>query len=199
MIPSQDAIERLAGRIEQAYCRKNPQWTPVSLTPGVWSTAALRLLEALDEDIDTPVDPEMFVAVQKNGGLGLDPWVELTQERSLQNYRKAIRRIVGLLRRELRAEIRLGERMARKGESLEQILASLETPISALSRFILAHRAGRQDLSWSFRPAVASQDRSCPLYRLASRTLLPAHLYPTMATPRSGIAESGRKAAFSLN
>ncbi len=199
MIPSQDVVGPLADRIERAYCRRHPQWLGLGLTPGVWVAAATRLLEAGEDDRNLPVDPELFVATQKVGRSRLDPWTELTQPRSLKNYLGAIRRIVAQLRGELRDEFRRGESRLLRGESLDQILASNDARISPLSGYILAHKAGRLDLALLARPAAENQDRACPLYRIACREMLPAHLYPTSVGSSAPEVETRRRIVFSLN
>jgi len=199
VILSQDDIGQFAGRIERAYCRRHPRWQPLGLTPGVWESAASRLCEVLEESPTTPIDPELFVAAQPATGCRRDPWSELTQRRSLKRYVKAIRRIVGQLREELRDEVRRAERRMLRGVTLERLLAAKESRISPLSRYILAHRAGRGDLSMRLRAAAEGQHRACPLYLPASRPLIPAEVYPRPeqdgAARPSGIAAI----AFSLN
>jgi hypothetical protein len=110
VICSQDAIRQLAVRIEHAYSRKYPKWLPIGLTPGVWESASARLLEASNRGANIPIDPELFVAVQARNRLAPDPWAELTQQRSLNQYIKALRRIIGQLRRELKGEVRRSRR-----------------------------------------------------------------------------------------
>ena len=195
MLQTQDAIGQLADRIERAYRRRHPGWRPVGLTPGLWESAAARLCEAADHDPATPVDPELFVAAQPLAGGRLDPWVELTERRSLDRYLRAVRRIIGQLRGELEGEVRRAERRMGRGATLDQVLATQESRISPLSRYILAHRAGRADLSTRLRAAVEVQDRACPLYRPASRALLPAAAYPA-PTPREtpGFADTHAQA-----
>ena len=195
MICSQDAIGLIAARIERAYRRRYPRWLAIGLTPGAWESAASRLLEASSERPSIPIDPELYVAVQAGGGLTPDPWAELTQRRSSRRYLTALRRIIGQLRKELSVEVRLAESRFLRGTSLDQVLAEEEGRISPLTRYILAYRAGREDLSSRHRAAAEDQHRSCPLYRLASRSLLPGHAYPE-AEP----AWKGQEfAAFSLN
>ena len=199
MFQSQDAIEQLAGRIERAYRRRHPRWQSVSLTPGVWESAAARLCEVSEDVPATPIDPELFVAVQPGNGCRRDPWVELTERRSQRRYLKAVRKIVSQLREELKDEVRLAERRMLRGVTLDQILLTHESRISPLTRYILAHRAGRVDLSTKYRPAAEVQDRACPLYRLASQSLLPDSAYPT-PDERDALDVGGNLAnAFSLN
>jgi hypothetical protein len=178
VISSQDDIEQLADRIERAYRRRYPAWNSIGLTPGVWDSAAARLLEAAVLEPAIPIDPELFVAVQIRSGIRLDPWAELTQTRSLRRYLRALDRIVGQLREELHKEVRRAEGRLLRGMTLDQLLASDASRISPLTLYILAHRAGRHDLSLRLRSEAGAQHRSCPLYRLASKSLLPAHAYP---------------------
>src|SRR4051812_44106026 len=109
VISSQDDIEQLADRIERAYRRRYPSWNSVGLTPGVWDSAAARLLEAAHLESAIPIDPELFVAVQVKSGSRNDPWAELTQACSLRQYLRALERIVGQLREELIREVRRAE------------------------------------------------------------------------------------------
>ena len=46
---------------------------------------------------------------------------------------------------------------------------------------------------------MQAQDRACPLYRLASRPMLPAPLYPASTEEPARISESSLDYAFSLN
>ena len=199
VISSQDTIGQLADRIERAYRRRYSQWQAIGLTPGVWMSAASRLLEASEEECGVPIDPELFVAVQIRGGTTPNPWVELTQERSLELYLRALRRIVVQLRKELRSEVRRAERRIHLGLTLEEVLTTEGDGISPLTRYILAHRAGRHDLSIRHRAAAENQHRSCPLYRLASRTFLPSQAYPSADHTYETMNRASELTVFSLN
>ena len=83
--------------------------------------------------------------------------------------------------------------------TLEQVFAAEGDRITPLSRYILAHRDGGHDLSRRHREAAQSQHRSCPLYRIASRCLLPSHAYPTRPRRQMARSEDNVMAAFSLN
>ena len=187
MIPSQDAIDKLADRIERAYRRHHAHWRPVGTTPGVWRSAACRLYEASEIDSSVPIDPELFVVAQPRGRLRPDPWTELTQSHSLRRYLNLIRQIVMKLLVELRGEMRRADRKLLRGLSLDNLLGSGGSRISPLGRYILAHRAGRSDLEMRYRSAAEAQHRACPLYRLASQSLLPLHAYPLPMTLRSAV------------
>ena len=126
-----------------------------------------------------PVDPEFLVAAQPTVTQAHDPWGELAGERAVRRYLRAVRRVVGQLREELRQEVRIAERRLLRGVTLDQLLETKNAKISPLTRFILAHRAGRDDLSSQFRAAAENQHRSCPLYRLAARTWISVPVYPT--------------------
>jgi hypothetical protein len=198
VISSQDDIEQLADRIERAYRRRYPSWNSVGLTPGVWDSAAARLLEAADLEPAIPIDPELFVAVQVKGEIRHDPWAELTQACSLRRYLRALERIIGQLREELVREVRRAESRLLRGMTLDQLLVAEVSRISPLTLYILAHRAGRHDLSTRLRSEAEGQHRSCPLYLLASRSLLPAHAYPLDPGNDSARGDS-ELVAFSLN
>jgi hypothetical protein len=178
VIPTQDAIGQLADRIERAYCRRYPTWKSVGLTPGAWESAAARLSEVAEDEPTIPIDPELFVAVQPPSVGRQDPWVELTPQGSSKRYIRAVHKIVEQLRTELRREVRRAEDRLLRGMTLDQLLATDKARLSPLTRYILAHRAGRHDLSLRLRIEAEGQHRSCPLYRLASRSLLPGNAYP---------------------
>jgi hypothetical protein len=178
VIRSRDAIDHLAGRIELAYRRRNPRWTCLSPSQEVWDQAATKLLDASLGGPDVPIDPELFVAVLAPGGISPNPWAELTQRTSRTRYLKAVRLIIGRLRRELRDELRLAERRISSSNGLEEFLDDARVLISPLTRYILAFRAGRFDLVLKHREPAQGQHRSCPLYRQASRRFLPDHAYP---------------------
>ncbi|WP_435007903.1 hypothetical protein P12x_005167 [Tundrisphaera lichenicola] len=198
MLATQDAIEVLADRIERAYRRRYPNWNSIGLTPGVWESAATRLLEASDFKPTIPIDPELFVAVQSVDHSRPDPWSELTQERSLGRYLRALERIVGQLRQELIREVRRAESRLLRGMTLDELVESGAKGISPLALYILTHRAGRHDLSVRLANEAVEQHRSCPLYLQASRSLLPNHAYPQdfSSLPASGVSGN---LAFSVN
>ena len=199
MILSQDDIGQLAARIERAYRRRHPLWQPVGLTPGVWVSAAARLCEAFEAHPSIPIDPELFVAAQPLTGYRRDPWAELTQRPSRDRYVRSVRGIIGQLRDELRGEVRHAEKRMLRGVTLDRIVADHEPRLSPLSRYILAHRAGRDDLAASLRAAAEAQHRACPLYLSASSNLMPAEAYPRPDQGEDSRAGARFEVAFSLN
>jgi hypothetical protein len=195
----QDAIHEIGIRIERAYRRIYPEWNSQDSPSGVWELAASRLLEAPNRWAGAPIDPELFVAAQTRPRLSPDPFMELTRTRALGRYLKSIRQIIRQLRGELKSEIRRAEICMSDGTDLVQALSSLGLRISPIARLILAYRAGRSDVAMTHRLAALSQDRSCPLYRLAVRSLLPDHLYP-LSEVSSDFSHSGSELiSFSLN
>jgi hypothetical protein len=93
--------------------------------------------------------------------------------------------------------------LVREGNGLAQVLKKRDARLSPLGLFIVAHRAGRPKLAERMRLGVVEQHRSCPLYRLASVSLLPAELYPDVDSmpedaPEATSAETSRRVA-SLN
>jgi len=180
-MPSQERISALADRIEIAYSRRNRQTPYWQASRGVWAVAAAGLLMLQRNDPAMPVDPELFVAVQPTQSWS-DPWVELTQKSSLIRYRREVRRIIAQLRAEIKSEVQLVERLVHKGIPLQDVLTEAEGKCSALARYIIARRAGLDDLAERLRPSSERQHRACPLYLQACRSLLPVELYPL---PRS--------------
>ena len=67
--------------------------------------------------------------------------------------------------------------MSQVAASFFQLHLSAEW-LSALGCFIVACRARRSDIAKRFHSAALIQHGSCPLYRQASRRLLPADSYP---------------------
>ena len=199
MICSQSDIDSIAERIESAYRRRHHQWPGLALSPGVWESAASTLLQLSIDRPNIPIDPELFVAVVAESGSTPDPWSELTQRRSRNRYLKALRRIVGQLRRELTEELRVAARLISQGQSLDEVLDAPSLPISPLARFILAWRAGRLDLSARHRAAVENQHHSCPLYLLACRKFLPAKVYPLSKSGKKPPIVGRSEVHFSLN
>jgi hypothetical protein len=170
-------IGSLADRIEQAYMRRYPDWTPARTSAGVWAAAAAGLSMLHRNVPSVPVDPEMFVAVQPKRAWA-DPWADLAQESALRRYRRHVRRIIAQLREEIRDEVRAAERSVRRGSSLATVLSESGGRLSALGRYVLARRAGLYDLAERLRPEAERQHRSCPLYQQACRSLLPTDAYP---------------------
>jgi hypothetical protein len=177
VLPTQEVIDHLASRIERAYALRRAGWDRGCSTRRVWAAAAMCLWQAHADDPTLPLDSELFVASQSiTGSLG-DPWSELTQPDAGRRYRTQVRRIVERLRAELSREIQLAER---RMEDPQMTLASLakDRRLSPLGCYIAAHRIGRPEMASRFADGAAQQDIACPLYRAASRSLLPPDLYP---------------------
>jgi hypothetical protein len=177
VLPSQEMIASLAERIEQAFSRRYPDWTTVRTSSGVWEAAAAGLMMLNRNIPSVPLDPELFVKVQPQRKWA-DPWVDLVQESALRRYRRQVRRIVSHLRSEIKEEVRSAERKLRSGALLPEVLSDSSGRISALGRYVIARRAGQDDLAERLRPEAERQHRSCPLYRQACRFLLPDNTYP---------------------
>jgi hypothetical protein len=185
VLPTQEVIDDLAGRIERAYALRRAEWRRGCSTRRVWAAAALCLWQAHTEDPTVPLDSELFVASQPiTESLG-DPWVALTQPEAGRRYRSQVRRIVQRLRDELSREVQLAERQMR--EDAPTILASLSNNrrLSPLGCYIAAHRIGRADIADRFARPAAEQHHACPLYKAASLSLLPLDLYPVEERPIS--------------
>jgi hypothetical protein len=75
-------------------------------------------------------------------------------------------------------EVRRAEGLVSEGRSLACVLRLRDARLSALGLYITAQRAGRPDLADRLRLGAIEQHRGCPLYRPATRTLLPVELYP---------------------
>ena len=180
-MPSREMIASLADRIQIAYSRRKSDSRTFRGSDGVWEAAATGLLTLQQNDPTIPVDPELFVAVQPNRPWS-DPWGELTQKAALTRYRREVRRIVAQLRAEIKVEVRTVERKLREGSQLQRILADSGGQVSPMGRYIIARRAGLDDLAERLRPSAERQHRSCPLYQQACRFLLPRDLYPLPRT-----------------
>jgi hypothetical protein len=182
VLPTHQMVDLLAVRIERAYGLRVRRWWRGCSTSRVWHAAALRLWEAHSADQErVPLDAELFVASQPISVPLADPWTELTHHESAKRYRLAVKRILRRLRAELTQEVRRGERSIAQGEQLERVLGRRSHRLSALGSYILASRAGRDDLAEQFAAAAAAQHQSCPLYLYASMSLLPSELYPDPA------------------
>jgi hypothetical protein len=148
-------------------------------TSRVWSSAALRLWEAhTSAPARVPLDPELFVASQPISTPFSDPWTELASRESIRRFRSAVSRIVRRLRAELKRELMAAEQSIRQGQEISTVLGRRNRRLSSLGSYILARRAGRDDLADHFAAAAAAQHRSCPLYRTASMAFIPAEYYP---------------------
>src|SRR5206468_3951633 len=120
------------------------------------------------EDPGIPLDPELFVASQPNGADIVDPWRILADAESGCRYRRRVRKIVRLLRAELKREIRIVERKVHEGTSLSSVLLAHNPRLSPLGLYITALRFGCPDLANRFQSRAAQQHARCPLYRWAS-------------------------------
>lgn len=177
MFPSQETIDDVAGRIEQAFRLRHPDWSPARSSPGAWAAAAAGLLMMHRAAPTVPIDPEMFVAVQPSRAWS-DPWADLAEGPAFRRYRRHVRAVVAQLREEIRGEVRAAERRLRRGASLEAVLSDLGGALSPLGRYAVALRAGDDGLAERHRPEAERQHRSCPLYRQACRAILPDDAYP---------------------
>ncbi len=203
MIPTQEVLDHLAGRVERAYALRRPHWWRGCSTQRVWSAAALRLWDVHAQDpLRVPLDAELFVASQPISVTFADPWTELAQPEAARRYRSRVRRIVHQLGSELGREVHRAERLIRRGGEMSAVLSLQDARLSPLSCFIVAQRAGRAELAVRFAAAAAAQDRSCPLYRSASLALIPADFYPDRslaAEHQTQKAPHGEKVLLSLN
>ena len=202
MLPTQATLETLAERIEQAYRRVRPRWCGIAVSSRVWEMAAAGLYLLHSRNPSIPLDPELFVASQPMIGRWSDPWVELTPPRSLKRYVRRVRRIVRQLATELQVELRRAERRLIRGKALDSFIGSDFRSLSPLGCFVLAHRAGRDDLTERFRAGAQSQHIACPLYRVVCRSLLPDGMYPEPLLEDSPILEESDDlsvAYYSLN
>jgi hypothetical protein len=179
VLPTYEVLDHLAERVEQAYGLRRPRWFRGCSTSRVWSTAAARLWEAHAGDpVRIPLDPELFVASQPIAAPLSDPWTELAHPEAVRRYQTTVRRIVRELRSELKREVGAAERSIRQGREIGSVLARKNRRLSSLGAYILARRAGRNDLAERFAAAAAAQHRSCPLYRAASLAFIPNEFYP---------------------
>jgi hypothetical protein len=179
VLPTQEVLDQLSGRVEHAYGLRRPRWRRGCSTQRVWFAAALRLWEVHDQDpLRVPLDAELFVASQPISDPFADPWTELAQPEAARRYRSRVRQIVRQLCSELRREVRRAERLIRRGREISAVLGKRDGRLSPLGCLIVAWRAGRTDLADRFTAAAAAQHRSCPLYRSASLALIPGHCYP---------------------
>jgi hypothetical protein len=178
VLPSQVVLGKLSRRIEQAYGLRRPDWRGGCSTSRLWSAAAECLWAAHAADpAGIPLDAELFVASQPIAVPFADPWSELTEPDAARRYRSQLRRIVRRLRAELKREVTRAETLIGRGREIEDVLTT-DGRISALACFIVASRAGREDLACGFSAGAVAQHRACPLYRRASVAFLPGELYP---------------------
>lgn len=185
VLPTQECIDHLGIRIEHAFTLRCSEWYRGCSTSRVWSAAATILWQAHQEDPDLPLDPELYVASQPLSVPFVEPWLSLAHPEAGRRYRRRVHRIVRQLQSELKREIRRAEEMVRGGQGLATVVRCRDQRLSPLGLFITAHRAGRPDLACRLRAGVIAQHQSCPLYRLASRSLLTAGLYPVNDSTRS--------------
>lgn len=203
MLPTQECIDSLGARIEQAFTLRCSEWYRGCSTPRIWTAAAAILWQTHEEDADIPLDPELFVASQGIAAHFADPWSTLAHPDAGRRYRRRVHRIVRRLRAELRREIKRAEGMVREGRGLANLMRGRDRSLSPLGLYITAHRAGRPDLADQVSQGAVRQHQSCPLYRLASGPLLAAELYPEADSTKSSqvveVAHVSSREAVLLN
>ena len=178
MIATQDEIDQIGRRIERAYYLRHRQTQWAGSTVGLWSIAASRLIQPHRDDPAIPLDPELFVAAQPIDPIRANPWSALSQEISAMRYCRHVRRVVRGLRAELQLEIRLAERRIRQGASLDEVVSPSSRSLSPLGCYIVAQRAGSDEVAELYQSSAEDQHWSCPLYRQASHPWLPFADYP---------------------
>ena len=179
VLPTHEVLDHVAARIEQAYGLRRSRWFRGCSTTRLWYSAALRLWEAHSTDpAQVPLDPELYVASQPISTPLSDPWTELADPEAIRRYRSSVSRIVRQLRAELRRELMGAEQSIRRGREIGTVLGRKNRRLSSLGSYILARRAGRDDLADHFAAGAIAQHRSCPLYRSASLAFIPAEFYP---------------------
>jgi hypothetical protein len=128
-----------------------------------------------------PLDAELFVASQPPSDGPIDPWQSLADPEAGRRYTQRVRKIVRLLRKELRSEIRRVEREVLAGASLCRVVGDNNPRFSPLGLFIAAYRLGRPDVADRLRSRAVLQHQRCPLYRWAASPLLSPEFYPNGA------------------
>jgi hypothetical protein len=190
-------IDHLANRIERAYALRRAGWDRGCSTGRVWAAAAMCLWQAHVDDPAIPLDCELFVASQPITGTLGDPWVELTQVEAGRRYRIQVRRIVRRLRRELKREVQRAEQLMTDGGRLAMSILTQDARLSPLGCYIAAQRMGRADIAEQFAGGAVEQHHGCPLYQVASVSLLPPDRYPLgapVAAPEAApVARSFKK------
>ncbi len=158
MLPTQQQLDELAMRIEQAYRLRQPDWGSGCSTARVWFAAANRLWEAHQSDpLRIPLDPELFVATQPVSNRLPDPWSELAQPDSGQRYRSRVRHIIRLLKAELGREVRRAERAIGEACAVRSVIGLRHRGISPLALYIVARgRAGRRGRVGAHRRSFAA-------------------------------------------
>lgn len=174
----QTEIDHLAGRIERAFLRRGARWDASRSTHRVWAAAARTLRQCGLDDPALPTDPELYVAAQGIDPDSVDPWTDLASPLAVDRYRRRVRSIVRQLRSELSREIRKAERSIEGGRPAAEVLAGRDPRFSPLGRYIVARRAGLDDLAERWSDGALIQHQGCPLYREACVGLLPDEDYP---------------------
>ncbi len=167
----------------------------------MWSAAATVLVALHRSDPSLPIDPELYVAAQL-GATSLcrpDPWGELVHPSAAERYRDRIHHIIASLRKELRVELRKVRRRVADGANCREALAALGRQLSPLSQYIAAYRAYGPDAAEVFREPARRQHETCPLYRQACATLLPAGAYPVFGELTAMRVGARATHNFSLN
>jgi hypothetical protein len=191
-------IDLVADRIERAYTRRHFDAPCYTWDARIWSLAAMALLEENRRTRWLPIDPELFVASLCESERPADPWADLAPRVAIRRYRRRIVHIVKKLRAELRREVARVESEISSGKPLERLLSRRRRWLSPMGRYVVAYRAGREDLLDDLRSAARDQHDACPLYRRACAGLVPESAYPAVELV-PGIAQTPRTHRQDLN
>ena len=152
VLPTHEVLDQLAGRIEQAYALRRPRWLRGCSTSRVWYTASLRFgkrTRAIPGGFRWI--PSCSWRAQPISTPFSDPWTELAHPR--------VRPAIPVVRTpdhpaiEGRAQAgsRQGaERLIRQGEEIGDFLSRTTRGLSSLGAYLVARRAGRDDLAEHF-------------------------------------------------
>lgn len=194
-LASRHEIDRLAGRIRDAYRRRDRSWHGGCSTDRLWEAAALVLIRCHEENPGVPVDPELFVISQST----TDPWSDLASPLAAERYREQVGKIIRRLRSELGREIRRAEELIHRGRSVGDVVSRRDGKLSPLGRYIVALRAFRPDLADSWCREALVQHESCPLYRPACCEFLPVDAYPNGDETTTSTSIAAYSTVSSLN
>ncbi len=176
-------VLEIAVRMEAAYRRKFSGRARFMMPDSeAFLKCSVGLISLHDRDDSCPVDPELFVALQRKAEHIATAHHNGKLERMLDYYAGRIHQMIQRLRIELVRELEHIEGLYQRGFAIKELVCVESEIVSPVGRFIFATRHHRHDLSQLILTDVLRQHEACPLYRFASVNLIAPALYPSIAS-----------------
>lgn len=176
-------VLEIAVRMEAAYRRKfSGRARFVIPDSEAFLKCSVGLISLHSRDESCPVDPELFVALQRKAEHIATAEQGNKLDRMLEFYAGRVHQMIQRLRIELVRELEHIEGLYQRGFPIDDLVLVESESVSPVGRFIFATRHKRHDLSQLILADVLRHHDACPLYRFACVSLMAPCHYPSIAS-----------------